>query len=120
MVDNARTMLDAALALPQLGSLPILVPLADLHPRTRPTDEPPFSGSFLNLPPAMIFWYQDRAFYCRPKYYFRTVTGPCSGCHRFLMSLNRLRINSRVSWILGGGWAWWGLTSRSLRSSPSR
>ena len=25
--------------LPQLGSLPILVPLADLHPRTRPTDE---------------------------------------------------------------------------------
>jgi hypothetical protein len=42
------------LPLPQLGSLPILVPLADLHPRTRPTDEPPFSGTFLNLPPAMI------------------------------------------------------------------
>ena len=50
------------LPLPQLGSLPILVPLADLHPRTRPTDEPPFSGTFLNLPPAMISWYQDRAF----------------------------------------------------------
>jgi hypothetical protein len=42
------------LPLPQLGSLPILVPLADLHPRTRPTDEPPFSGTFLNLPPATI------------------------------------------------------------------
>ena len=31
------------LPLPQLGSPPNLVPLADLHPRTRPTDEPPFS-----------------------------------------------------------------------------
>jgi hypothetical protein len=29
--------------------------------RTRPTDQPPFSGT-LNLPPAMISWYQDRAF----------------------------------------------------------
>jgi hypothetical protein len=28
----------------------------------RPTDEPPFSGTLLNLPPAMISWYQDRAF----------------------------------------------------------
>ena len=32
--------------------------------RTQPTDEPPFSGTLLNLPlpPAMISWYQDRAF----------------------------------------------------------
>jgi hypothetical protein len=71
-----------------LGRLraPVLVPLADLHPRTRqvrepilvalmpipaaldqdlrtrPTDQPPFSGTILNLPPAMISWYQDRAF----------------------------------------------------------
>jgi hypothetical protein len=47
-----------------LGRLraPVLVPLADLHPRTRPMDELPFSGTFLNLPPAMISWYQDRAF----------------------------------------------------------
>jgi hypothetical protein len=82
------------LPLPQLGSLPILVPLADLHPRTRPTDEPPFSGTFLNLPPAMISWYQDRAFYCRPKYYFRTVTDQVA--FGFLMSLNRLRSNSKV------------------------
>jgi hypothetical protein len=49
-----------------LGRLwaPVLVPLADLHTRTRPTDEPPFSGTFLNLLsrillPAEVF-FQDR------------------------------------------------------------
>jgi HsdM N-terminal domain len=50
----------------------------------------------------------------------RSVAYYCSAAYTFLMSLNRLRINSRVSWILEGGWAWWGLTSRALRSSPSR
>jgi hypothetical protein len=47
------------------GDKVALMPIpAALHRdlRTRPTDQPPFSGTFLNLPPAMISWYQDRAF----------------------------------------------------------
>jgi hypothetical protein len=53
--------------------------------RTRPTDEPPFSGTFLNLPPAMISGIRIAHSYCRRRYYFRTVTGPCSGCLRLFI-----------------------------------
>ena len=69
------------LPLPQLGSLSILVPLADLHPRTRPTDEPPFSGTFLKSASRDDLLVSG-SHYCRRKYYFRTVTGSCSVCLR--------------------------------------
>jgi hypothetical protein len=41
----------------------------------------------------------ETGIYCRPKYYFRTVTDQVA--FGFLLSLNRLRSNSRVSAILG-------------------
>jgi hypothetical protein len=59
----------------------------------------------------MISWCQDRAFYCRPKYYFRTVTDQVA--FGFLMSLNRLRISSKVSSIFGRA-ACAGVTSHAL------